>query len=78
MNEFFQIIFKYPAVLMRLLFSIVFIGIGLAILYVPSLTNGASVNTRITFAALTLVYGSYRFLTFWLEYKKAKKEEGVR
>jgi hypothetical protein len=77
MNNFFQILTKYPAVMLRLLFSLVFAGIGLAIIYIPSITNGADANTRLLFGALMLIYGSYRFLTFWWEYNKAKKGEGL-
>ncbi|MBX2904347.1 MAG: hypothetical protein KF872_12435 [Chitinophagales bacterium] len=75
MNNFLKILSKYPAVTLRFLFSLVFIGIGLAIIYVPSITNGADTNTRVLFGALMLIYGSYRFLTFWWEYQKAKKGE---
>lgn len=78
MNDFFRILAKYPTVSLRLLFALVFIGISLVILYIPSVTNGAKANTRVVFIALTFVYGSYRFVTFWMEYQKAKKEEGIK
>ncbi len=61
--------------MLRLLFSLVFLSIGLAIIYIPSITNGADANTRLLFGGLMLVYGSYRFFTFWVEFKKARKEE---
>jgi cytochrome c biogenesis protein CcdA len=63
--------------MLRLLFSLVFIGLGLCIIYVPSITNGADVNTRLLFGALMIIYGSYRFLTFWWEYKKIKRGEDI-
>ncbi|HRP39665.1 MAG TPA: hypothetical protein PLM55_08285 [Chitinophagales bacterium] len=78
MNNFFKILAKYPTVSLRLLFALVFVSISLVILYIPSVTNGANANTRVIFSALTFVYASYRFVTFWLEYQKAKKEEGIK
>ncbi|MDW8273420.1 MAG: hypothetical protein RMJ53_04225 [Chitinophagales bacterium] len=75
MNSFFKILSRYPAVMLRLLFSIVFGVTGLVIIYIPSVTNGADVNTRLVFGALLLIYGSYRFLTFYQEYKRARRYE---
>lgn len=61
--------------MLRLLFSLVFIAMGLVLILVPSVTNGADVNTRLLFGSLMLIYGGYRFFTFWAEYKRAKQEE---
>jgi len=61
--------------MLRLLFSLVFIAMGAVLILVPSVSNGVDFNTRLLFGALMLIYGGYRFLTFWWEFKKAKQEE---
>jgi hypothetical protein len=74
-NEFFSLLSKHPNVMLRLLFSLVFIAMGVVLILIPSVTNGADVNTRLLFGSLMLIYGGYRFLTFWWEFKKAKQGE---
>jgi len=74
-NEFFSLLSRHPNVMLRLLFSLVFIAMGAVLILVPSVSNGVDLNTRLLFGILLLIYGGYRFLTFWWEFKKAKQEE---
>jgi len=63
-NDFFRKLNTSPVLLWNALAAIIFIGLGLAIVIVPSLT-GSDMRLRIGLGGILTVYGLFRFWTFY-------------
>ncbi len=72
LNGFFVKLFRNPALLWKLGASLIFLAFGMALLLMPSLTEGMSLSTKNTFAVVLLAYGLFRFATFYMEYKRSE------
>jgi len=73
-QTFFQQLVKHPALLWRLVASVVFIGMALSFWLVPAISQGLENSDRNIFATLLLLYGLYRLFTFYSEFKKTGDE----
>lgn len=54
--------------------GLVFIAFSLAMFFIPQLGNGLNENTKAIFAGLLLLYGLYRLVTFYLDYRNIKDD----
>ncbi len=73
-NQFFTRVFSSPSLIWKGGAGLLFIGIAIAIVLFPSLTDGISNGTRYAFSALLTVYGLFRIGTFYVEYKSYRHE----
>ncbi len=73
-NSFVQKIFNSPALIWKAGAGLMFVGLAIAIAFVPSLTDGLDKTTRYSFGGLLTVYGLFRLGTFYAEYKRMGNE----
>ena len=74
LNKFFAKLFSRPALLWKAGAGILFVGLAIAMFVVPSFINGLDNGTRLGFAFLLLIYGAFRFSTFYIEYNRKEDE----
>jgi hypothetical protein len=70
LNRFFRRIYSNPSLLWKAGAGILFLALGVAMFVVPSFIQGLEKGTRVAFAVLLLIYGLFRFSTFYVEYKR--------
>lgn len=56
----------------------IFIVMACALFLLPNLAAGLEKGSRLLFAGIMLVYGLFRFSTFWIEYKQISNEDNNR
>lgn len=74
-NHFFFTLYSHPSLIWKVGAALIFIGLAFGIFFTPSLVREMDDSTRKGFSALLLVYGIFRLLTFYTEYKKVKRNE---
>ena len=73
-DSFIQKIFRSPGLIWKAGAGLLFIGLAVAIAFVPSLTDNIDKSTRYAFGGLLTVYGLFRLGTFYTEYKRMNNE----
>lgn len=73
-ETFIQKIFRSPGLIWKAGAGLLFIGLAIAIAFVPSLTDNMDKSTRYAFGGLLTVYGLFRLGTFYAEYKRMDHE----
>jgi hypothetical protein len=73
-NNFFRKLYSSPPLIWKAGAGLMFVGLALAILFMPSLINGLTDNSRFAFAGLLGIYGMFRLMTFYTEYKRIEND----
>lgn len=73
-NNFFKTLYSHPSLIWKAGAALIFIGLSLGIYFTPALVREMDESTRKGFSALLLVYGLFRLLTFYTEYKTVKRD----
>ena len=68
-KNFFMKVASSPSLIWKLGAGVLFLVLALAFLIYPSIIEGLSENSRYAFAGLLFVYGSFRLITFYSEFK---------
>jgi prolipoprotein diacylglyceryltransferase len=68
-NQLFHKLYKHPSLLWKAIAALTFFLFAMAILFIPSLTNGFTDGSRTSFGLLMTFYSLFRGYTFYSEYK---------
>ncbi|MFN8288336.1 MAG: hypothetical protein U0V74_16385 [Chitinophagales bacterium] len=71
LNAFFRIVFSNPMLIWKAGAGLVFMGFGLAMFFMPGLSGLGDGTTKL-FAGLLFLYGAYRMVTFYVDYKSIR------
>lgn len=74
-NDFFRRLYSNPGLIWKGGAAVLFISMAAMVLLVPSIMSGVAQSTRALSAGLIGVYGLFRLVTFFIEYKQVKDEE---
>ncbi|MCS6934827.1 MAG: hypothetical protein NZM35_06735 [Chitinophagales bacterium] len=74
MNRFFKILVTHPDLLWKAGACLLFMGLGSAMFFLPTLARELDPGTRTGFSALLFLYGVYRGVTFFVDYNSAKRD----
>jgi hypothetical protein len=73
-NRFFKKLYSSPSLLWKGGAGVLFIALGFTIVAFPAFIDGLDVKTRYLFAGLLILYGLFRWGTFYAEYKSKRDE----
>jgi len=68
-NHFFRQLYSHPGLIWKFGAGFIFMAMGLVLLLLPRLTYGLEEGTRYGFTALLILYGFFRMVTFYIEFK---------
>ncbi|MBL0309444.1 MAG: DUF308 domain-containing protein [Bacteroidetes bacterium] len=74
LNQFFRKVYSSPSLIWKAGIGLLFIVLGLAIIFYPAFANALSETARYSFSALLVFYGLFRLVTFYMEYKNDDAE----
>lgn len=72
-NQFFRRLYTQPSLIWKLGAGFIFVTMGLVLLFVPKLTYGLENGTKYGFIGLLILYGFFRLVTFYIEFKNSNK-----
>ncbi len=74
LNNFFKVFYRSPSMIWKGGVGLVFTGLGIATLFLPSFDLGLETGSRYGFGGLLLFYGAFRLWSCYAEYKSVSNE----
>ena len=74
LNQFFKKLYSNPSLMWKAGAGVMFLTLSLVIIFSPNLIDGLTNNSRYAFSGLLAVYGVFRLMTFYGEYKRLEDE----
>ncbi len=73
-NQFFKRLYSSPSMLWKAGAGVLFLILSVVFALSPEIINGLTNNSRYALAALLAVWGLFRLITFYNEYKRTQDE----